>query len=166
MADVSTYAVQGLATAQEAIDRAELKGREYHDLGYDVGPPWYLPQPVPGSYPLRYTYEGRVWYGRGPTALLNRFYSHLYELEEDAVAEALDAQEALEEAGYEVGSVGSQVREFEGRSYYETVFYFGMPGAVIPEPFAATSGSHWLVWLLPAGLVLGVVAMVIVKARR
>lgn len=166
MTDTTIHAIPGHVSAQDALDEALFQGRVYHDAGYMVGPPWYVPIPIPGTYPLEYTYEGRIWYGTTEGALLNRFYSHLHEDEQDAVDEALGAQEELSGLGYEVGSVGVQTRGVDGRSYYESTFFFGMPGMEVPEPFPEEPRTHWGVWAITASFALTTIAIVAVGLRK
>lgn len=166
VSDTTVHAIPGHATAQDALEAALFQGQVYHDAGYMVGPPWYVPVPVRGTYPLEYTYEGRIWYGTSEDALMSRFYSHLHELEQDAVDEALGVQEELRALGYEVGSVGADTRTFDGRTYYESVFYFGMPGIEVPEPFPEQARTHWGVWALTASLALTTIAIIAIGTRK
>jgi len=151
----------GLASAQEAIDAALAAGGELHGQGYRVGPPWYRPVPVHGSDPLEYGYEGRVWYGDGTDALMNRFYSLLYEFEDAAILEAEYFQEELLAAGYEVYEMDLEAVTFDGRPYIQATFYFGMPGATFPK-----ERGRWYLWALPAALLLTVGGLVVVGTRR
>jgi hypothetical protein len=165
VSDVTVYAVTGLSTAQDAVDAARLRGQELYEAGFVVGPPWYVPVPLPRTMPPDYEYEGRVRYGSTEDALINRFHSHLYEVEEDAINEAYELRDELAEGGYDVGSVGVQTRSFGGVSYYESVFYFGIPGAVIPEPFEEETETPWYVWALPISLIIGTVAVVVIGRK-
>jgi hypothetical protein len=116
--------------------------------------------PIHGTDPLEYRYEGRVWYGSDTDALMNRFYSLLYEFEDAAVLEAEYHQEELLAAGYEVYETELLPTTFDGKPYIQATFYFGLPGATFPK-----EKSRWYLWAIPAALALTVGAVVVVSAK-
>ena len=156
----TVHGVLDFASEQEAIDAALAAGEEFHGKGYRVGPPWYRPVPIHGTSPLEYRYEGRVWYGDGPDALWNRFYSHLYEFEDAAVLEAEYFQEELAAAGYEIYETELHTLTFDARPYIQAQFMFSMPGAEVPRQKRVL----WP-WLLTGGLFLGVTVLAIAGDR-
>ena len=150
----------GHSSPQEAIDAALAAGTEFHGRGYRVGPPWYLPVPIHGSDPPEYLYEGRVRYGDDTDALMNRFYSLLYEFEDAAILEAEQHQAELLELGYEVYETELEPVTFDGRLYVQATFYFGMPGATFSK-----EKSRWYLWAIPAALVVTVGVVVVVGEK-
>lgn len=157
----TVHAERDLPSAQEAIDAALEAGEELNGQGYRVGPPWYYPVPIHGSDPPEYLYEGRVWYGSGPDALLNRFYSLLYEFEDAAILEAEYYQDELLAAGYEVYELETQAVTFDGRPYIQASFYFGLPGAELPK-----DRSRLWALALPGALLLTIGGLLVVGTRR
>lgn len=141
-------------TAQAALDAARATGQGYYEAGYVVGPPWWVPEPVPGTFPPEYVYVPTVTYGDGPEALTSQFLGHLWGSKAEALDEAEEWRGELLGKGYEVLPVRVLVATFGGRTYYRGSFQFGRPGA----RFASSdSGMDPKALLGSIGLLAGIV---------